>query len=935
MLHEADVIDQFARAMEERGIRVSAADIVPDGKFHRIHVEGDRKGSRNGWYILHNDARPAGAFGCNRRFGHREKFTWTGKSSKPLSPDERRKLREEMRRKQAEREAALRAKRAAAAALANKIWDTARECVDHPYLARKGVRSHGLRVGVWEKVNEETGEIWTVSKQALLVPIRDTKKRIHSLQAIFPAKILDHKTRDKDYLKDGDKEGLFYSIGKPIEHDGRLVIIICEGYATGATLHECTGHAVIVAFDAPNLLPVARVIRERFQDAILIFAADNDQWTLKPIENPGLTRAREAAKDVGGLVAVPQFPADHPDKPSDFNDLQLLEGADAVRAVIDATLSPQPVDEAPQPVPAEDTPPWEGEVDLPAPRDEAPATESSGEDDDGGDGGDDDDEGPANNRYFAVLGYDHDRYFIFQFGKRQIATITKGDMSEKGLIELAPLNWWEAQYPGARGGIDTSMAANFLIRTAEKHGIYDISRIRGRGAWVDEGRIVYHHGGYLTIDGKKSDITEIRSKYVYELAQSLPDPADDALSSDEGEMLLDIARQFRWTTPGSAALLAGWVALAPVCGALRWRPHIWITGGAGSGKTTVLNMYAHHLLGGLDVYAQGNSSEAGIRQTLRADALPVLFDESESNEEADARRIQSVLSLIRQASTESNARTLKGTAGGDALHYHIRSMFCLSSIQVALKQKADIDRLTVLAMRSAAGEPNAGENWRRLRDQLYSMQRDESLPARLLRRSIDLLPITLQNILVFTDAAADRFGSQRDGDQYGTLLAGAWSLISTRVATREEALEMIDSYDWSEHRDLADSDESQKALAALMEAHIRITGGIDVTVYELVCAAAGHPTDVVDLDRSKADAFLMRHGMRVQDGWLLISNNSSELKRLMAGTTYEADLRGVLLRIPGAEKSGRDNARFAGVCSKYIKLPLSPIIGDEPGKPPF
>src|SRR3546814_4223950 len=119
---------------------------------------------------------------------------------------------------------------------------------------------------------------------------------------------------------------------------------------------------------------------------------------------------------------------------------------------------------------------------------------------------------------------------------------------------------------------------------------------------------------------------------------------------------------FRWTKPGSAALLSGWVALAPLCGALRWRPHVWLTGGAGSGKTTVLNEYVHPLMAGCDLFAQGNSSEAGIRQELKADALPVLFDESEQNDEREAARVQAVLALNRQASTESEAKTFKGTA---------------------------------------------------------------------------------------------------------------------------------------------------------------------------------------------------------------------------------------------------------------------------------
>ena len=929
MLHEAAIIDQFRAAMAEHGIHVSD-EIVADGEFHRVHVEGDKPRTRNAWFILHLDGKPSGAFGCNKRYGNSQKFTWSGKTT-PLTPEQRREFARKMAKQKAERQAAEQARRQAAAERANQIWNASTECAEHPYLARKGVQSHGLRLGTWEVIDNDTGEVRVVSKRALLVPIRDAAKRIHSLQAIFPGKTMGD--RDKDYLKHGAKEGLFYSFGKPltvdVRGDQRMVILVGEGYATLASAHECTGHACIVAFDAGNLLAVGRVLREKFPKAVLVFLGDNDQWTETPMPNPGVRHAKAAAKAVDGLVVVPQF--DHGDdrKPTDFNDLHKIFGADAVKQAIEHALNPPAPAAEPEPELLDEPPPWDGEeiADDAAP---SPATAAPADDDD-----DDDDGRPEKNGHFAILGYNRGTYFIFVHGKRQLAEITTGNMGELGLIEIAPLNWWEMHFPGERSKIDTKAAAEFLIRTAEKRGIYDPSRIRGRGAWQDLGRMVFHHGGYLSVDGEATDVTRIESRYIYELDRSLPDPHDTPMTSEDGEYILELASMFRWSKPGSAALLAGWVALAPICGALRWRPHIWLTGGAGSGKSTVLNRFAHHLMGGLDLFVQGNSTEAGIRQTLRADAIPVLFDESESNEEADFRRIQNILSLIRQASTESDAQTLKGTAGGSAMHYHIRSMFCLASIQVALKQQADLERLTVLSLRGKNGEDDAANGWATLNDSICKMERDDELPARLLRRSIDLLPITLENIKVFTNVAAKVFGTQRDGDQYGTLLAGAWSLISTRVAHREEAEEMINRYDWSEHRDNADTDEGQRALEALMEAHVRIKGGGEVTVYELVCAAFGEPSEIAELSQKTADAILQRYGMKVRGDRLMLSNTSNELRRLMIDTPFGADYRGVLLRINGADRNDNKPSKFSGVQAKCITLPIGPIVSDDRRLPAF
>ena len=76
-------------------------------------------------------------------------------------------------------------------------------------------------------------------------------------------------------------------------------------------------------------------------------------------------------------------------------------------------------------------------------------------------------------------------------------------------------------------------------------------------------------------------------------------------------------------------LLAGWVALAPTCGCLDWRPHIWLTGGAGTGKS-LIHRFISPLLHDMGVPVSGNTTEAGLRQTLKSDALPVVFDEAES-----------------------------------------------------------------------------------------------------------------------------------------------------------------------------------------------------------------------------------------------------------------------------------------------------------------
>jgi putative DNA primase/helicase len=215
---------------------------------------------------------------------------------------------------------------AKAAARAEALWNDAVSCESHPYLRRKGVQSHGLRVGRWERQDPETGEIVVLTQNGLLVPICDRERQLQSLQCIFP-------DGTKSYLAGGAKRGNMHCIGStPRNERGKNVYVLVEGYATGASVHECTGHMVIVCFDTGGLAPVAAMVRSRQPEACIVLAADNDAETGG---NPGVRAAVRAALQVDGQLAVPL--------PGDFNDLHIRHGRDAVSVLIDAAVAAPPV----------------------------------------------------------------------------------------------------------------------------------------------------------------------------------------------------------------------------------------------------------------------------------------------------------------------------------------------------------------------------------------------------------------------------------------------------------------------------------------------------------------------------------------------------------------------------------------------------------------
>lgn len=345
-----DIVPAFLQAMHAHGIVPDARGrdaLTADGALVRFHVEGDRRGSRNGWAVLFGDNVPAGEFG-SWRTGLRQ--AWCAKSTTTLTAAEQRAIRQRQEVARAERERQQREREEAAAKAANILWNRAvPAAADHPYLLRKGAQAHGLRVSAWPVRNSD-GLVFRHIDNALLVPVMNAAGRIVSLQAIFP-RMDPALGRDKDFLAGGRKQGCFHVIGKPLPDQP---IAIAEGYATAGSIHQATGWCVVVAWDAGNLASVARAWRTAMPDASFVICADNDQWTRHPLDNPGVTQATHAAADIDARVVWPEFARLHgdDDRPTDFNDLHLREGLEALRA----QLLPQPAATADEDR-AEDDPP--------------------------------------------------------------------------------------------------------------------------------------------------------------------------------------------------------------------------------------------------------------------------------------------------------------------------------------------------------------------------------------------------------------------------------------------------------------------------------------------------------------------------------------------------------------------------------------------------
>lgn len=278
------------------------AEIMADGKLHRCPTQ-TKPHKQNGAYIAHVDI-PATLWWCNWENG--EQGTFCTEEKQTLSVFELSAWRERQHSIQRQREAEYAERHAEAAQLARQEWNSARMCdANHPYLRRKGIPAlEGIR---------------QARDGALLIPVLDAADNLQSLQRIYP-------DGTKRFLVGGKVSGGQFIIqGQP-----EKPIAICEGFATGASIHLATGWTVHVAFSANNMPVVAKPARDRFTDKAIIICGDNDE--------AGRKRGEEAAGLANAQLLFPHFTDDNG---TDFNDLHQIEGIEAVRSQLETALTKQ------------------------------------------------------------------------------------------------------------------------------------------------------------------------------------------------------------------------------------------------------------------------------------------------------------------------------------------------------------------------------------------------------------------------------------------------------------------------------------------------------------------------------------------------------------------------------------------------------------------
>jgi putative DNA primase/helicase len=521
---------------------------------------------------------------------------------------------------------------------------------------------------------------------------------------------------------------------------------------------------------------------------------------------------------------------------------------------------------------------------------------------------------PANEVPFKILGSDGDRFYYLPISNRRIISLTASQHKKLEFLQLAPAWYWETQFPSGGGEkVDWFAAANALISQASLRD-FDLSQVRGRGAWLDNGKTVFHAGSHLIINGEAKNFEDHNGEYTYPRARPLGLELRKALPATQTRKLLDLLGCIQFKNPIDHKFLAGWLAVAPICGALEWRPHIWLSGASGTGKSWIVSNIIRPLLGPIALFCQSVSTEAGIRQALGCDALPVCFDEAESEREHDHKRMQSVLVLARQASRESDSRIMKGTASGQALSWHVRSCFMFASIGVAATQRADQSRVSVLEL--LPEHQRTVDRWPEMTALWAETVADPEWCAGFRARSLAKAAVIQASVAQFKRACMKHLRNHRDADQVAALLAGAYSLHSGEAVSAEVADEFCAAQDWS--LCIADRGLDETACwSHLMEARIEVPADEKSPLQRLAVAEVIEKASENDF-KGNYQHTLLRHGIRPYAEGVDIANTHDELRKIYLSTPWNEKWREQLMRLPGAlDVKG---SRFLGTVRRCVRV---------------
>lgn len=538
------------------------------------------------------------------------------------------------------------------------------------------------------------------------------------------------------------------------------------------------------------------------------------------------------------------------------------------------------------------------------------------------------------NNFFRCLGSDvTGRMFFMNMRGALIFEASTGNMSKTFLLRLADLEFWRQVAPqrddrGVTIGVNWDLATDFMFRETEEAGYWNGRREVRQGAKLDKGRIVFHTGERLWIEGRGVESIQSQGdhhlEYFYTQSSDVPMPDMEnpfPANSPEIRKLLDIIKQLDWRSESrnrATLSLFGYLTISPICGILKWRPHIWLDGSRGAGKTWVMQNIVNPTLGRYREMVKSNSTESGLRNLMHSRAIPVIFDEAEGTSQRDKSRMDEILSLARHTSSETDSVVAQGVSGGgSSKSYEISSMFLLSSITNRITSPADRTRFARLSLASGLRGDDFTQTIEIPARDLLTPQFSSRLIARMILRARDAEDVVNKMVRTLMSHNIER----RIADVYGVFAAGCWLALRDDKPESEAEASAFIQQEFGAIKELIEVNEElttnhdhEIILSSIMSHSKRIDSqngsALTESVAVLLRVAAGINEDDSFVNAREAFRVLGDLGIRPGNGvtpcdpggkevtTFLIHKASPEIRKILSDTPYDSNYADILRQSP-------------------------------------
>jgi len=466
---------------------------------------------------------------------------------------------------------------------------------------------------------------------------------------------------------------------------------------------------------------------------------------------------------------------------------------------------------------------------------------------------------------FRILGVADDAKGYFLDRHERLTSMALGSITQNKLLTLAPLTFWQIHFATGKGGImgkdDWIAAIDAVIQVAGQMD-FDPDRIRGRGAWRErDGRICYHDG--LNTLGETGENRLYLRMTRKDIGLGSPLPELERLTA-----ILDVTGQLSFETRADMIRCIAWSTLAPFAGALPWRPAGLLTGRSESGKSTIVDMIIKPLSLPF-VFSGGETTEAGVRQTIKNDATAIVIEEAETDTPKKRQRRDDILSLMRQSTSDETPKAAKGTIDGKGMMFTLRSMFMFVAISPEVESIADDNRLFRVNL-----EKN-NNDWPTLKNRLGELLTPElcsSIRAFTWSRMTEIFRLAdiMSPVIQKVTNKSNRYALAE------AILFAAYQIIWKQVELNEDDLyrffEQI--YDWQPPEE--SRDETEELLDRLLDESIQ-EGKDRYTLREILQKADRGPSDPVYFK-----GIAGRYGLGLTpDGDLAIAKNFHAISRII------------------------------------------------------